>query len=43
MINHQLAKNLLPYAQVKTDNEQSKALQRKLGMKIVEKPLFWLF
>ncbi|MDD4642011.1 MAG: GNAT family N-acetyltransferase [Erysipelotrichaceae bacterium] len=43
MINHQLANNLVPFAQVKLNNFGSFAVQRKLKMTIVDKTICWAY
>lgn len=43
MINYLLSQNLVPFAQVKINNHSSFAVQKKLGMTIVEDTLFWAF
>lgn len=42
VIRKKLAKNEIPYCQVVEGNEPSLALQRKLGLGISDKKLFWL-
>lgn len=43
MINNLLDKGWLPFAQVHTDNEPSKALQNKLGLDRIAGRIFWAY
>lgn len=43
MIKHMLEKNLIPYCQVETWNDESLALQKKLGMEVSNEKVYWLF
>ena len=43
MIGEMLRQGLIPYGQFKTDNHASRALQEKLGMRIMEGSIAWLF
>lgn len=41
MINRMLALGWLPYAQISIENSESLALQKKLGLRISDKRLYW--
>lgn len=43
MIGHMLRQGLFAFAQIETWNEKSLSLQKKLGMRISEERIFWLF
>lgn len=43
LINRQLEKSRLPFAQVLADNEGSLRLQRKMGLKISTGPIYWMW
>lgn len=43
LINHFLQQNEVPFCQIKTDNDVSLALQRKLGMNLSKRTTTWLF
>ena len=43
LINNQLKKGCLPYAQIISDNEASLELQQKLGLRISEGLLYWMW
>ena len=43
LINHQLRKGRLPFAQIVEHNEASLALQRKLGFMLSKERLYWLW
>ena len=42
MIARVYNRGLVPFVQVKVDNEVSISLQRKLGMTLADKSCFWL-
>lgn len=42
MIAQMLDQGLIPYADVFADNEASLSLQKKIGMKFLEEPVYWL-
>lgn len=41
LINRDLERGYTPYSQIRTDNEISKQLHRKLGFVLSETPVFW--
>lgn len=43
MVNRMLEKGLVPFGQIEINNEKSMALQKKLGFKISENRLYWIF
>lgn len=43
LINNQLKKGRLPFAQIIEGNDASLALQRKLGFTVAREPVFWLW
>lgn len=43
LINHQLAKGRLPFAQIIEDNEASMQLHRKCGFRIAEDLIYWMW
>lgn len=43
LINRQLEKGRLPFAQILEDNEQSVALQRKMGLRISDGRVYWMW
>ena len=43
MINRMLENGLIPYCQFQTDNIASRALQEKLGLRILPEKITWLF
>ena len=43
MINKMLTDGLIPYCQFQTDNTASRALQEKLGLRILPDKIAWLF
>ena len=43
MVNHQLAKNVVPYVQISVHNEASLALVYKLGFELSIDKIYWLF
>ena len=43
MVNHQLAKNVAPFAQISVHNEASLSLVYKLGFELSVDKIYWLF
>lgn len=43
LVNQMLEKDLVPFAQIEIDNEKSIAFHKKLGFKISEDRLYWMF
>lgn len=43
LINRQLEKGRLPFAQILADNEESLRLQRKIGLSISAGPIYWMW
>ena len=43
MIAEMLRQGLIPYCQFKTDNLESRALQEKIGLRISDQTICWLY
>ena len=43
IVNKMIEKSLVPFAQIEINNEKSMTLQTKLGFKISEDRLYWMF
>lgn len=43
IVNQMLEKDLVPFGQVEVSNKKSIALQKKLGFKISEESLYWIY
>jgi Acetyltransferases len=43
LVNQMLDKDLIPFAQIEIDNDKSKALHNKLGFKISQDSVYWVF